>query len=86
MIKTVEVWVVSCDWPGCRRDSSDIHPDTSALTQGEALADWTSHDAVDTTSGTQFCDWHATLVCIECGLKDDLIEGRDRWFRCPEHH
>lgn len=86
MIRPVTVWVVSCDWPGCNRDSADVYPDASAVTQGEALCDWVDHEAVDATNGEQFCDEHATSVCVECGQKDGLIEGFDHWFRCPEHH
>jgi hypothetical protein len=86
-VREVTVYVVSCDWPGCQRDSTDVNPNDGApLTQGEALIDWVSNDAVDATNGKQYCDEHAALVCVECGRTESLTEGIDRWFRCPEHH
>lgn len=86
-VREVVIYVVSCDWPDCKRDSSDVHPDAGgATTQGEALEDWVAHEAVDATNGSQYCDEHATSVCVECGTTSDLTEGKDHWFRCPPHH
>lgn len=86
-VRPLTVYIVSCDWPGCRRSTMDLNLDDNAHpSESEALADWVAHDAVDATNGKQYCDRHAIDVCVECGAIDDLAEGKDRWRRCPPHH
>lgn len=86
-IRALTVYIVSCDWSDCRRTTMDLNLDDNAHpSESEALADWVNHDAVDATNGKQYCDKHATSVCVECGVTDGLTEGKDRWFRCPTHH
>lgn len=85
-VRELTVYCVACDWPDCDRDSTDLHPDAWWASREEALTQWANGDAVNASNGKQYCDEHAASVCVDCGATADLIEGKDRWFRCPEHH
>ena len=80
-------YIVACDWPACRRTSYDLaFDDWARESREEALEAWVDSDAVDASNGNQYCDEHASKVCVTCGITSRLTEGKDRWFRCPEHH
>lgn len=85
-VRDFTAYTVACDWPGCRRTSGDLNLDNSAWpTREEALADWANCEGVNASNGKQYCDEHATDVCVECGSTTDLVISKDYWSRCPEH-
>lgn len=68
-VESITCWKVTCDYPGCSRETSDLGEFGSYEDQAVAIVAWRQDAGVVKDDGVALCDEHALIYarCDYCG-------------------
>ena len=77
-IKPVTYHTVTCDEPGCSRDTSEVSDYSAWSDAGSARDNWIDNDGIVLNDGRAFC-WAHSLDkrCVSCDYEGDAVSKND---------